>query len=623
MVLLTAANLSKNFGVETLFSNLTFSVADHEKVALIGANGTGKSTILKIIIGEEDISRGAENEKPGQIAFARGVTYGYLSQKVISSLDVTLYQEAIDVFADQIDREKVLKASMNALADQPHDETVLMQYDNALNEFERHGGYNYQFQIETVLFKFGFIKADFTRKIATFSGGERTKIAFAKLLLQKPDLLILDEPTNHLDVSTIDWLESYLKTYDGAVLFVSHDRYFINSLATRVIELENNALTSYSGNYESYLAEKKMRYEALMKQYAVQQREIERIKRFIEFFKPKPRFVSRAKDREKKLEHMQVITPPKSSEKALKLAFQGQVNASKKILYFDHVQIGYDALLVEPFSFYAYGGDRIAVMGDNGTGKTTLLKYILHHQLPQAGKIYHLRALNIGYLQQNDFIGEEHVNLMKSLMNEFKDMGEKDARNHLGKFGFTGDDVFKTVDVLSGGEMMRLILSKIVLRNYDLLLLDEPTNNLDLLTREALIRALNDYQGAIIFVSHDRYFVDEIATKILYFKEQKALLVDGNYQDLKEALEKREEVQVEKTVAINEKGKKERISPNRMKLLEQQISNLEKAISANGKAQLLEENYLDFRKMEILEEEGRKLEQAYEELLLEIEDNQV
>ncbi|MDY5853407.1 MAG: ABC-F family ATP-binding cassette domain-containing protein, partial [Bacilli bacterium] len=378
MNLLSVQNITKKFGSTELFHNINFNINDNDRVAIVGNNGTGKSTLLKMILGQEDISNNGTTDLKGCISIAKNKQIGYLSQNVIESLDHTLKEEALLVFKRVIEVEKRMTQLANEYALNPNNREIEKKYTNIVDEFDRLGGYDYNYQIEMMLFKFGFTQDVIDRPIKTFSGGERTKMAFVKLLLSKPDLLILDEPTNHLDVSTIDWLEQYLKTYSGAILFVSHDRYFINEVANKIVEIEHQTSVTYNGNFDSYVAQKKANYEIQMKQYSLQQKEIEKMKRFIEYFKPKPRFVSRAKDREKKLEHMKKIDKPLTSEKAIKFSFDGEIRNDKKIIYFEDCSIGFsDKVLIKPFSFYLFGGDRLAIIGDNGTGKTTLLKTIL------------------------------------------------------------------------------------------------------------------------------------------------------------------------------------------------------------------------------------------------------
>lgn len=607
MVVLTVSNVNKSFGAEELFSSVTFSVNDNDRMAIVGANGTGKSTLLKMIIGKESITPSFADGTKGAIFFAKGIKYGYLSQDVIESLDNTLKEEALLVYKDLIQMEKDLEVLTNRYAEDPTNELLAKQYGRMQSEFESKGGYDYHYKVDMMLSKFGFSEDVVNRPIKTFSGGERTKMAFVKLLLLEPEILILDEPTNHLDVSTIDWLETYLKSYHGAILFVSHDRYFINGIATKVAELEQNSITVYKGNFDSYVTQKKERYEVMLKEWTLQQKEIDKLKRFIEFYKPKPRFVSRAKDREKKLQHMKVINKPNEGDKQIKFSFKGDVRDDRKIIYFENTKIGFDTTLIEPFSFYLFGNDKLAIMGDNGTGKTTLLRTIIENKALLDGHIRKLMPLNIGYIQQNDFDFKDNQQLIEYFMEEFPLMGEKNIRNHLGKFAFTNDDVFKNVSVLSGGEKMRVILAKIVLKNYDVLLLDEPTNHLDLLTREALIKAMQDYEGAIIFVSHDRYFIDTVANKILYISKTKPYYHEGNYQSFKEA----EKSILEHTEVIKEKKTKTEKTKKVKKPTESDLLKIEEELAFIKEEEFKEENYMDSNKMKVLEEKRKLLEEKY------------
>ena len=442
-------------------------------------------------------------------------------------------------------------------------------------------------------------------------------MAFVKLLLSKPDLLILDEPTNHLDVSTIDWLEQYLKTYSGAILFVSHDRYFINEVANKIVEIEHQTSVTYNGNFDSYVAQKKTNYEIQMKQYSLQQKEIEKMKRFIEYFKPKPRFVSRAKDREKKLEHMKKIDKPLTSEKAIKFSFDGEIRNDKKIIYFEDCSIGYnDKILIKPFSFYLFGGDRLAIIGDNGTGKTTLLKTILREVPLVGGNINRLCPLKIGYIQQNDFVLNEDNCVLEYLLNSFPLLGEKELRNHLGKFGFHDDDVFKKVSFLSGGEVMRIKKKKIVLNNYDILILDEPTNHLDLITKESLIDALKGFNACIIFVSHDRYFINSIANKILYVYDKIPYYHEGNYDSFKTIEDEIIKTYENKSYSVNSNKQKVEKKPNVSKSkIEKDIINLEKKLKEIKDKMFEEENYLNNDKMILLENMYKEISEKLDDLM--------
>lgn len=607
--ILSVQDLYFSFPTENIFSGISFNVYEKDRLAIIGANGTGKTTLIKLILGRETPTK-------GNLALARNITVGYLSQEVITNINNTLYEEALLVFEDTIRLGKELERLENELTLHPEDYRLIEEYGKKQNAFMLKNGYDYQYLIDMMLSKFGFKKEDYNRPISSFSGGEKTKMSFVKLLLTKPDLLVLDEPTNHLDLSTIEWLESYLLSYEGTLIFVSHDRYFINALANKIIEVEDYQIEQYKGNYDFYIKEKKTRYESQLKAYNVQQKEIARMQRFIEYFRYKPRFVSRVHDREKKLEHLKLVNKPKGEEKPLTIRFKGESLEGKKILSFENVSIGYtnEQILISSINGLVKGKDRLAIMGDNGTGKTTLLKCIMGSLQPLDGTISFHRQVKIGYIDQHHLDIRGNNTLVEDMMKDFPELGEKKIYNHLGKFNFHDDDFFKQLDMLSGGEKMRLLLAKIILREYDLLLLDEPTNHLDLLTKQALIRALDEFEGTIIFVSHDRFFVDEIANKVMYFTNNKSYYHEGNYDEFK--ILESQLFNLEEKIITPEKNddkplKKERtISTSK---LEEKIAKIEKKIEVLKKSQFDEEIYTSSLKMKEIDDEIKVLE---EELIL-------
>ena len=488
----------------------------------------------------------------------------------------------------------------------PNNVELIEEYGIKQNDFLEKGGYNYHYLINMMLSKFGFYKEDLTRTISSFSGGERTKIAFVKLLLIKPNLLILDEPTNHLDISTIEWLEQYLKGYEGALLFISHDRYFIDALANKIVELENKTSSFYKGNYTYYVEEKKLRYEQLLSKYNNQQKEIARLKRFIEFYKPKPRFVARAKDREKKLEHMKIIDKPVTENNFLKLSFQGNVYEGKEIISVKDLTIGYDKPLIKNLNFSLYGKDRIAIMGSNGCGKTTLLDALINHKHILNGEIKYVRNVNIGYIKQHQIDLNPDRTIFEEMQFNFPSLGEKTIYNYLGRFNFDYEDSSKKIAILSGGEKTRIVLAKIMLENYDILVLDEPTNHLDMVTRQALILALQAYQGSIIFVSHDRYFVDELATHLIYVDHQTPYFIKGNFLDFKEQESKL--LTISDELVEEKKVEKKVINKKPSLKLEEQIKKLEEEIKKVKEEQFLEDNYMDYQKMQSLDKKLKELE---------------
>lgn len=531
-ILLQAQNACKVYDGEELFNPVSFEVKSGDRTALIGPNGGGKSTILKMIMGDLNVDEGAIVKK-------KNLSIGYLSQAVISGKDHTLYEEASDVFLPIKKLQEEIALLCQRMEENPQEDAIQEEYAKKEYELERLGGYDYEYKIKTILHMFGFPEEVWNRKISTFSGGEKSRMAFSKLLLMNPELLILDEPTNHLDIVTIEWLEDYLKSYQGAVLFVSHDKAFINHLATKILELENRTLSVYVGNYDQYAQEKKHRYEIELKAYNHQQEEMEKIRRFITFYMPKPRFASRAHDREKKLARLEknALNRPTQLRNKVHIDFMGTTREDRELIRLKDVAIGYPDgdTLIKDITFTLKGQDHLVVMGANGSGKTTFIKTLMGKIKPKGGDIEFLGHLTIGYLQQ-DFM---NVQDPRTIFNYFKDLfpslEDQQIYDHLGKFSFSyDDDRKKTVDSLSGGEQMRVILAKLCLMNYDILILDEPTNHLDLLTKSELEDALGDYKGTLIAISHDRDFVDAIADKILYFHDGSAYYHKGSYSEFRE-----------------------------------------------------------------------------------------
>jgi len=604
MQILSIQHLKKEFGDNIVFDDVSFSINDHDRLALIGPNGNGKTTLLKIILNQIDKSG-------GDVVIAKGVTIGYLSQEVINNVEHTLKQEMLMVFDNLIAQEKLLSDMEIQISLEPNNLKLIDEYGKKQADFIEKGGYDYHYLIKMMLSKFGFNLNDLDRKISSFSGGERTKIAFVKLLLIKPNLLILDEPTNHLDIATIEWLEQYLKSYQGALLFVSHDRYFIDALANIIVEIENHTSMTYKGNYSYYVEEKKIRYEQQLNSYLNQQKEIAKLKRFIEFYKPKPRFVSRAKDREKKLEHMKVIEKPYQEKNQVKIKFDGDIYEGKEIIRVSEVSIGYNEPLVKDINFSLYGKNRIAIMGSNGTGKTTLLEALVNNKHILNGEVKYVRNVNIGYIKQHQEDLNSNNTIIEEMIQYYPSLGEKNLYNHLGKFNFDYDDANKKISILSGGEKMRVVLAKIILDNYEVLVLDEPTNHLDMVTRQALTLALKEYQGSIIFVSHDRYFVDEVATHLLYIDHQKPYFYEGNYSDFKEKEKDLFTINddlTEKKVVEKKDPIKVVLKKRSPRKLEELILKTENEIKSIKEAQFLEENYMDYKKMQDLDKRLSELE---------------
>ena len=633
MYLLSATGILKEFQGEPLTSPLTFNIDENEKIALIGSNGCGKSTLIKMIIGE------LEPDK-GHVTLSKNCTIGYLSQSVISDLSHTLYEEAEEVFKPLMEEEKFLEDLCEKIADDPSNTELLDTYSHREPLFREKDGYNFRYKIRLILNYFKFKEEDYNRPITSFSGGERMKIAFAKLLLLNPSLLILDEPTNHLDISTIEWLEEYLKSYKGAILFVSHDRYFINSLATRVLEIEKGKLESYSGNYDKYAAEKKVRYESQLKLYLKEEKQKQKLEWFIKFYMPKPRFVSRAHDREKKLARLEKtrVEKPTEVKNKVHIDFQGKLRVGKRVFETKELAVGYDKPLISDIEFSFFGGDKLAIMGDNGSGKTTFIKTLLGKIKPYSGKICFYDNFNIGYLPQDGLLIRSNKTVLDYFRDLFPILTLQEVYNTLGAFDFSREDDEKIVDNLSGGEKMRLVLSTLVEQKYDILVLDEPTNHLDMMTKEELIEAIGKYKGSIIIISHDRSFVDNLCNCLLYFENNKAYYYQGDYSHFKVVMLDdilQEKLDIEKARLEEErkqdtlyhlelekarvKFKDDKPLKPRPKLaknkIEEKMARLERLIGEDEVKLDDPEYYWDQSKLNALQEELDNYNKEYEELM--------
>lgn len=617
MSLVSFKNVSKYFGGELILDHITFTINAKEKVALIGNNGTGKTTIFKLILNEIQPSLMPKEDKPGEISILNNLKIGYLNQNAISNINNTIQQELLIPFSKTIEIEKEIKQfDVNSLKNQDQ----LNKYNNLIELFEKNRGYTYQNEIKEMVSKFGFPLSLLEREIKSLSGGERMKVAFIKILLCNYDLLLLDEPTNHLDISTIEWLENFLTNFNGTIFFISHDTYFLEALATKIIELENKKVTTYNTTYDNYQIIKKERYESLLKQAKIEEKEIEKLKRFIEFYKPKPRFVSRAKDKEKKLEKIEknrVIIPQKS-DKNINFNIEGGNISTRQLIEFKDLVVGYDIPLNKPITFKIYGQDKLAIVGDNGIGKTTLIKTILKQIKPISGSIKELRQIKFGYIKQNDYTFSSNLTALDYLKNAYPLKLEKELRNILGKFYFRNDEVYKDVNSMSNGEKMRLILAKLSLSDYDILLLDEPTNHLDLYTKNSLIESLKNYKGCIIFVSHDRYFINQLATKILYLSKEQTIILDGNYDTLKEFLEKQKNIKPMTMAELDEKIKPlikshPKLSNNKIQEINIELKSIEQEI--NEIDEKLEDDFTSYTELDSLQDRKDDLENRYCELL--------
>ena len=638
MSLVSFNNVSKYYGSDLILDHISFVINKNEKIALIGNNGEGKTTILKLLLKEELPTLISKEDKPGEISIIKNLKIGYLNQNLISDLNNTVIEELLLVFKNTIKKEQELNEFLKILNANPNDLKLIEKYNNLLEEFKELRGYTYKSDIKNYLARFNFDESYYNKKISTLSGGERMKIGFIKLLLFNYDLLLLDEPTNYIDVSSIEWLENFIKLYKGTVLYISHDIYFIKETANKILELNNHKLTTYNTNYDNYIKLKEERYKNLLKESKKQDEEIEKLQRFITFYKPKPRFVSRAKDKEKKLEKIlnNKVIIEKENHKNINIKLSSNNLTNKEILNVKDLVVGYDnKALLKSISFDLYSNDKLAIMGDNGIGKSTLLKTIAKKINQISGEVIYKRKLNIGYFEQFD-IDQKYYNytIIEYLRSQNIDVNDNNLRAALGKFYFKGDDINKNISLLSNGEKKRVMLCDLTLKTYDLLLLDEPANHLDLDTKESLINSLKNYNGAIIFISHDRFFVNEIANKLLFLTNKNNYYIDGNYDDFlleKEKLdniynkEQNHEIKIKQEsqnveLQNDNQTNKSKLSKNTINKINNEIKEIEIKLKKIEDF-LNNANYNDYEKIKQLQEEKNELEEKYVTYLEDLEKN--
>ncbi|RFU63132.1 ABC-F family ATP-binding cassette domain-containing protein [Peribacillus glennii] len=515
MILLQINQLSKYYGAELILSKIKLEVQNRDRVALVGRNGAGKSTLLKIIAGQMSFDS-------GELIRPKGVTIGYLAQDTGLESNLSIWDEMLTVFSGLLLKEKELRRLEEMMADpyifqnEVSYQKVLKEYDELQHSFKDQGGYQYEADIRSVLHGLQFADHDVSTPISTLSGGQKTRLALGKLLLKKPDILILDEPTNHLDIETLSWLEQYLQGYHGAVLIVSHDRYFLDKVVNQVYEISRNAIKKFHGNFSSYLVKKAEDYERDLKQYEKQQEEIEKLRDFVQKNITRASTTKRAQSRRKQLEKMDVLDKPQGDEKSATFSFEIERQSGNEVLNIHDLAIGYEQdTISRNISLRITKGDSIALVGPNGVGKSTLLKTLIGKLHPRDGEFRFGTNVQVSYYDQEQAELFSNKRVLNELWDEHPLKPEKEIRTILGNFLFSGDDVLKTVSTLSGGEKARLALAKIMMEKGNLLILDEPTNHLDLDSKMVLENALIDYPGTILFVSHDRYFINRIATKVI------------------------------------------------------------------------------------------------------------
>lgn len=529
MLLLQTNNVARRFGAETLFHKINFQIQDRGRVALVGRNGAGKTTLLKIIAG-------INPPDDGDVSMRKDCQIGYLAQDQGLSSDQTIWDEMNAVFAKLHQQERQiqqLEQQISSLDPQAANyQDVLNTYDQVQNAFSQNGGYTYEAKIKSVLHGFHFEADRYKTVINTLSGGQKTQIALAKLLLQEPDLLILDEPTNHLDMQVLAWLEDYLKSYDGALLLVSHDRYFLDRIVNEVFDLENQTLTHYSGNYSAFTTHKQERLKAEWKQYEKQQTEINKLEDFVNRNIVRASTTKRAQARRKQLEKMDRLDRPEVDDSSIHFTFSADHPSGNIVLDVADATIGYpDKILAHPVNFEIRKHQRVAIIGPNGVGKSTLLKSILNKISLLVGRVKTGANVQIGYYDQEQQVLHPQKTVLEEVWDDYPTVDEKDIRSLLGSFLFVGDDVFKPVSALSGGEKARLQLTKLSFEHANFLILDEPTNHLDIDSRKVLEQAINEFDGTVLFVSHDRYFINQVATDILALDQTGAQHFVGNYDD--------------------------------------------------------------------------------------------
>lgn len=617
-MILACSSLKKSFQGNDLLKDITFKIEDHDKIAIIGVNGAGKTTLLRILCEEESYDS-------GDIFKSKDVVIGYLSQHNTLDPTLSIYDALLDVFKPLIQKEKRIRELEAMMASSSQLENIMKEYDQLTYEFERDGGYSYESQLKGVLKGLGFGEETWSMNIGILSGGQKTRIALGRLLLLKPDLLLLDEPTNHLDVESIEWLENYLKNYPHAIIMVSHDRYFIDQVTNQIIEIENGKSTLYKCSYDQYALLKKHNREVELKHYIDNQKEIKRMQESIDLLKSfnREKQVKRAESKEKALEKMEKVEKPDAMPQAIRIQFQPLVESGYDVLKVKDLAMSFDKPLFENVQFEVNKQERVALIGPNGIGKTTLFHMILGDYIPQHGKIKLGSKVMIGYYDQ------EHTSLsfQKTIFQEISDtypqMNNTEIRNACASFQFKGEDVFKTMDMLSGGERGRVVLMKLLLSRCNFLILDEPTNHLDIESKEVLEDALMNFEGTILFISHDRYFINKLATKVVEMSSHGSHTYSGNYSQYIENKQVNK-VDKEKNVSYLESKKIQselRKQQNQIKKIEKEISDLELQIKQYNEMLHQEEILNDYQKyneiVKNIDEANQKLEtlmESWEEL---------
>lgn len=619
-MILACSSLKKSFQGNELLKDITFKIENHDKIAIIGVNGAGKTTLLRILCDEESYDS-------GDIFKSKETTIGYLSQHNTLNPTLTIYDALLDVFKPLIQKEKRIRELEQLMASSHQLDDIMKEYDRLSFEFERDGGYSYQSQIKGVLKGLGFLEDTWDQTIGILSGGQKTRISLGRLLLLKPDLLLLDEPTNHLDVDSIEWLESYLKSYQHAIIMVSHDRYFIDQVTNQIIEIENGKSTVYKCSYQQYASVKKHNREVELKHYINNQKEIKRMQDSIDLLKSfgREKQVKRAESKEKALEKMEKVERPDSLPQSIRIQFTPLVESGYDVLKVKDLSMAFETPLFENISFEVKKQERVALIGPNGIGKTTLFHILLGDLSPINGKIKTGSKVMIGYYDQEHSSLSSYKTIFQEISDAFPQMTNTEIRNACASFQFKGEDVFKTIDVLSGGERGRVVLMKLLLGRSNFLVLDEPTNHLDIESKEVLEDALLSFEGTILFISHDRYFINKLATKVVEMRKDQSITHSGNYSDYIET-KTLEQPQKVKNVSYQQQKKNQselRKQQNQIKKIEKEISELEDQINQLNEQLHLDEILNDYQKYNEVVKQIDDANSHLEELLEQWEELQI
>lgn len=615
-------NGSVEYDGNTVLSEINFSVSDKEKIALVGRNGSGKTSILKCISGEVPLVSGTGDEK-FSFSISGAPKIGYLQQVSLND-ELTLRQEILSAYKDVVGLENKLQNLLDKMSENPSDENV-GAYSRAMERFENIGGYLYKKEYLTAVSKFGFSAEDLDKKLSCFSGGQRTKIALMKLLLEKPDVLLLDEPTNHLDIAAVEWLEGYLKNYKNSVVIVSHDRMFLDRIVGVVYEIEYGVTTRYKGNYTAFLAQKQQAYDKALKDAKWKSAEIDRLRKIVERFRYKATKAAMAQSKLKEIERIGTVeTPRRFDTSTFASSFQPEYESVRDALFVKDLVFGYDKPLGE-ISLAVERGQKIGVIGSNGTGKSTLLKTITGLIPPLSGDVRFGVKTRVGYFDQTIAATKSELSVLEDFRAEFPELNDGEIRKTLGGFLLSGDDVFKCVKDLSGGEKVRLALSKIFRRRPNFLILDEPTNHMDIIGKETLEKLLMDFSGTVIVVSHDRYLINRVAKSLIVFENGGVRYFDGTFDEYEEReKETAEEVAKEKPEKTKKTGgeryvesKEEARRKHRVEFLEKKITALEEELS-RVQAKLDDETVnTDYKKVMAVEEEIKTIEEKLDPLITE------